>query len=59
LFHGRLSAPLLRAEASRETLGLLMGGANLGGTNLGKTNSAEANADDAPRDPGKRHAVGA
>jgi ABC-type uncharacterized transport system ATPase subunit len=29
MFHGRLSAPLPTAEASRETLGLLMGGASL------------------------------
>ena len=28
MFHGRLSAPLERAEATREKLGLLMGGAN-------------------------------
>jgi ABC-type uncharacterized transport system ATPase subunit len=28
MFHGRLSAPLDAAEATRETLGLLMGGAN-------------------------------
>jgi simple sugar transport system ATP-binding protein len=29
MFHGRLSAPLLTAEASREKLGLLMGGSSL------------------------------
>ena len=28
MFHGRLSAPLEAAEATREKLGLLMGGAN-------------------------------
>ena len=28
MFHGRLSAPLVAAEATREKLGLLMGGAN-------------------------------
>jgi general nucleoside transport system ATP-binding protein len=28
MFHGRLSAPLAAAEATRERLGLLMGGAN-------------------------------
>ncbi|HUD85399.1 MAG TPA: ABC transporter ATP-binding protein [Xanthobacteraceae bacterium] len=30
MFHGRLSAPLSAAEATRETLGLLMGGASAG-----------------------------
>jgi simple sugar transport system ATP-binding protein len=30
MFHGRLSAPLAAAEATRETLGLLMGGAAIG-----------------------------
>ncbi|MGA8615375.1 MAG: ABC transporter ATP-binding protein [Xanthobacteraceae bacterium] len=30
MFHGRLSAPLSAAEATRESLGLLMGGANIG-----------------------------
>jgi general nucleoside transport system ATP-binding protein len=30
MFHGRLSAPLEAAQATRETLGLLMGGANTG-----------------------------
>jgi simple sugar transport system ATP-binding protein len=30
MFHGRLSAPLSAAEATRETLGLLMGGAKTG-----------------------------
>ena len=30
MFHGRLSAPLGAAEATRETLGLLMGGASTG-----------------------------
>jgi simple sugar transport system ATP-binding protein len=30
MFHGRLSAPLLAAEATRERLGLLMGGAKTG-----------------------------
>ncbi len=30
MFHGRLSAPLSAAEATRETLGLLMGGAGAG-----------------------------
>jgi len=29
MFHGRLSAPLTRAEATREQLGLLMGGSGL------------------------------
>src|SRR6516164_9460714 len=29
IFHGRLSAPLLAAEATRENLGLLMGGSSL------------------------------
>ncbi len=29
MFHGRLSAPLAVAEASREKLGLLMGGSSL------------------------------
>jgi general nucleoside transport system ATP-binding protein len=29
MFHGRLSAPLATAEASREKLGLLMGGSSL------------------------------
>jgi len=29
MFHGRLSAPLPTAEASREKLGLLMGGSSL------------------------------
>jgi general nucleoside transport system ATP-binding protein len=28
MFHGRLSAPLVAAEVTREKLGLLMGGAN-------------------------------
>jgi len=28
MFHGQLSAPLNAAEATREKLGLLMGGAN-------------------------------
>jgi simple sugar transport system ATP-binding protein len=30
MFHGKLSAPLSAAEATRETLGLLMGGASTG-----------------------------
>ena len=30
MFHGRLSPPLSAAEATRETLGLLMGGASTG-----------------------------
>jgi simple sugar transport system ATP-binding protein len=30
MFHGRLSAPLEAAQASREKLGLLMGGAKAG-----------------------------
>jgi general nucleoside transport system ATP-binding protein len=30
MFHGRLSAPLEAAAASREKLGLLMGGSNAG-----------------------------
>jgi general nucleoside transport system ATP-binding protein len=29
MFHGRLSVPLATAEASREKLGLLMGGSSL------------------------------
>jgi ABC-type uncharacterized transport system ATPase subunit len=29
MFHGRLSAPVPTAEASRETLGLLMGGSSI------------------------------
>ena len=29
MFHGQLSAPLTRAEATREKLGLLMGGSGL------------------------------
>jgi hypothetical protein len=29
MFHGRLSAPLPTADASREKLGLLMGGSSL------------------------------
>jgi general nucleoside transport system ATP-binding protein len=44
MFHGRLSAPLSAAEATRERLGLLMGGAN-----------AERPADE----HGAKHAVGA
>jgi simple sugar transport system ATP-binding protein len=31
MFHGRLSSPLSAAEATREALGLLMGGASVGG----------------------------
>src|SRR3954452_22704751 len=55
MFHGRLSEPLAAADASRETLGLLMGGSNLGQQDLGQ------------KDPGQRdlghkdaaHAAGA
>jgi simple sugar transport system ATP-binding protein len=32
IFHGRLSAPLLRAQATREKLGLLMGGSHIAET---------------------------
>jgi ABC-type uncharacterized transport system ATPase subunit len=34
MFHGQLSAPLAAAEADRETLGLLMGGARLPGKDV-------------------------
>ena len=46
MFHGRLSAPLEAAEATRERLGLLMGGVSTGSSASG----AEAEA---------KHAVGA
>ncbi len=36
MFHGRLSAPLAAAAASRETLGLLMGGASIEGRGGGQ-----------------------
>jgi simple sugar transport system ATP-binding protein len=39
MFHGKLSAPLSAAEATRETLGLLMGGASTGR----RTGEQEAN----------------
>jgi simple sugar transport system ATP-binding protein len=50
MFHGRLSAPLDRAEATREKLGLLMGGAS--------ADQSEGSGQD-PKHPEAKHAVGA
>ena len=42
MFHGRLSEPLATADASRETLGLLMGGSSLEQKDLGHKETAHA-----------------
>src|SRR3954451_17238607 len=41
MFHGHLSAPLATSEASREKLGLLMGGSSLGQKDLGQKDLGE------------------
>jgi general nucleoside transport system ATP-binding protein len=42
MFHGHLSAPMPTSEASREKLGLLMGGASLDQKNLEQKEAAHA-----------------
>ncbi len=44
MFHGKLSAPLDAAQATRETLGLLMGGANTGAPDAAEETTHAAGA---------------